>query len=92
MGLEGMLVGADEGGSGKSCNSVAGEGDREPGMGEREAVLFDGGEDLSTVSRILGFTEDVSQVSRPESWEWREEWKLLTVEVVALEFLKYARG
>ena len=73
MGLVGMLAGADEGGSGKSCKRVAGDGDREPGIGERFAPLLDDGEDLSTVSRMLGVTEEVSQVSRLESWDWREE-------------------
>jgi hypothetical protein len=49
-------------------SAVAGEAGRDPGIGERDAAgPRTDGEERRTVSRICAPSEDVSQVSNPES-------------------------
>ena len=68
--VEGRAV-KDTSGSGKGpSKALAGDGDRDPGIGGsgfREMA----GEDRNTVSRICGEIDEVSQVSKAESVEAR---------------------
>lgn len=52
--------------------ALAGEGEREPGMGSRAPCgFFVGGQECKTVSRRWDATVEVSQVSKPESCDGR---------------------
>ena len=62
--------------------ALAGDGERDPGIGARTVVLRIVGEDRCTASRMWGATEDVSQLSKAESSESRCEGVLVDSEVL----------